>query len=675
MSIKAIILPNKEKFSKNESGAASIFAKDSLKPKDYKSYIIYGNSKNNEKKYKKIFVNANQKNKLLSNYLYIKKFISKFKNKNITLFEIHNRPEYVINLKKNFPSAKFIIFYHNDPTKLRGSKNLSQRKFLNNNCTNVFLSNYIKNCFYKDFSTYKKNNFILYPGVRTGNFKKMQKKKLIVFCGKLNESKGYDIFIKTASIVKKNKKFKDWKFISIGSERRRIIKKNSYVKEFGQISNSKILKIYEKSSIAIAPSTWDEPLGRLPLEANSRGCFVISSNKGGLPESNPHGMIIDDIDEYKISKALSKLCFSSNLKKKQKICLDKFKFDHEKFYNSLEKIRNQKVRIKTILHIANFNYKNKKRLFYAFSYKINLGIFRNKIKLFTISDRDYLRKNRGIFDLNGSLSLNKKIINTVTKNNIDLIILGHTEKIFLSTFLKIREINPNIKIVKIFIDSISNEFLNFNKFFYDHNFLNKIFITSNPEELNKKYPDKFKYIQYPVDKKIDYLKSYIKKNKNIDVFYAVSHGINRGVLKKGRIDERDSFIKFLSTKLKKYKTFFPGYNNVQPIWGEDFYKTLMQSKICINYSRGKYKNFYSSDRISSLIGNGCFVLNENANKYYKIFNKKELINFKNKTDLVKKIIFFLKNEKARKSIAKNLYSKYHKLYSSKNTIKYILKSI
>ena len=675
MSIKAIILPNKEKFSKNESGAASIFVKDSLKPKDYKSYIIYGNSKNNEKKYKKIFVNANQKNKLLSNYLYIKKFISKFKNKNITLFEIHNRPEYVINLKKNFPSAKFIIFYHNDPTKLRGSKNLSQRKFLNNNCTNVFLSNYIKNCFYKDFSTYKKNNFILYPGVRTGNFKKMQKKKLIVFCGKLNESKGYDIFIKTASIVKKNKKFKDWKFISIGSERRRIIKKNSYVKEFGQISNSKILKIYEKSSIAIAPSTWDEPLGRLPLEANSRGCFVISSNKGGLPESNPHGMIIDDIDEYKISKALSKLCFSSNLKKKQKICLDKFKFDHEKFYNSLEKIRNQKVKIKTILHIANFNYKNKKRLFYAFSYKINLGIFRNKIKLFTISDRDYLRKNRGIFDLNGTLSLNKKIINTVTKNNIDLIILGHTEKIFLSTFLKIREINPNIKIVKIFIDSISNEFLNFNKFFYDHNFLNKIFITSNPEELNKKYPDKFKYIQYPVDKKIDYLKSYIKKNKNIDVFYAVSHGINRGVLKKGRIDERDSFIKFLSTKLKKYKTFFPGYNNVQPIWGEDFYKTLMQSKICINYSRGKYKNLYSSDRISSLIGNGCFVLNENANKYYKIFNKKELINFKNKIDLVKKIIFFLKNEKARKSIAKNLYSKYHKLYSSKNTIKYILKSI
>ncbi len=54
------------------------------------------------------------------------------------------------------------------------------------------------------------------------------------------------------------------------------------------------------------------------MEANSRGCFVISSSKGGLPESNPHGMIIDDIDEYKISKALSKLCLSKDLKKNKK---------------------------------------------------------------------------------------------------------------------------------------------------------------------------------------------------------------------------------------------------------------------------------------------------------------------------------------------------------------------
>jgi len=408
------------------------------------------------------------------------------------------------------------------------------------------------------------------------------------------------------------------------------------------------------------------------MEANSKGCFVISSNKGGLPESNPHGIIIDNIDEYKISKALSKLCFDGNLKRKQKSSLDKFKFKHEKFYKRLEKIRNQNIKIKKILHIANFNYKNKKRLFYSFSRKINLGITRNKIKLFTISDRDYLRKKRSFFDLNGSLSLNKKIIKTVSRNSIDLIILGHTEKIFLSTFIKIREINPQIKIIKLFIDSISQEF---SKFFYDYKYLNKIFLTSDPKNFNEKYVDKFRYIQYPVDKKIDYLKSYIHKKKSIDVFYAISHGVNRGVLKEGKVDEREKFIKFLTVNLKNYKTFFPGYGNIQPVWGKSFYNVLKQSKICINYSRGKYKNLYSSDRIASLIGNGCFVLNENTNKYYKIFNKKNLINFKNKRDLIKKINFFLKNEKIRIKLAKNLYNKYHNLYSSKNILKYILRNL
>ena len=48
------------------------------------------------------------------------------------------------------------------------------------------------------------------------NFKK--KKKLISFVGKLNSSKGYDIFGK--SIIKILDKYKDWKAIVIGDEPR-----------------------------------------------------------------------------------------------------------------------------------------------------------------------------------------------------------------------------------------------------------------------------------------------------------------------------------------------------------------------------------------------------------------------------------------------------------------------
>ena len=49
--------------------------------------------------------------------------------------------------------------------------------------------------------------------------------------------------------------------------------------------HNKILKLFEKTSIAVACSRWQEPFGRTSLEASSRGCAVIISNRGGLPET------------------------------------------------------------------------------------------------------------------------------------------------------------------------------------------------------------------------------------------------------------------------------------------------------------------------------------------------------------------------------------------------------
>jgi hypothetical protein len=63
--------------------------------------------------------------------------------------------------------------------------------------------------------------------------------------------------------------------------------------------------------------------------------------------------------------------------------------------------------------------------------------------------------------------------------------LGHTDRIDIKTFEKIRIINKNIKIIKIFIDSISDEFFKFKKIFYDYKYLNNIFISSNPHQIKK----------------------------------------------------------------------------------------------------------------------------------------------------------------------------------------------
>ncbi len=679
---RVVILPYGEKISENSAGAAGIFVKESLQnekikkniPKFYSSFIVFGSDNNVYKKLKKIYVKSDSEKKFFSNRNYIQDFINKFKNKIINNIEIHNRPSYAKKLIEAFPYSKIFIFYHNDPRKLRGSKSVNERNFLNKRCINIFLSKHIKNCFYLGLENKcnKKNADIIYPGAKKTN-KIKKKKKIITFVGKLNEAKGYDLFVKVADIIKKDLRFKEWKFISIGSEKRRNVESSPNVKELGQYSNNNVLKLYKLASIAIAPSKWDEPLGRLPIEAGANGCITISSDKGGLLESNKNGIIIKNIDENKIVNLLKKICLDKNLTEKQNKLLKKFNYTEEEFQKNIRKIRDNKIYIKNILHIANFNYRNKKRLFYSFSNKINLGIKDNNYQLFTISDRDFLRKNKKLTDFFGTLSLNKKILYEVKNKKIDFIILGHTQKIFKSTFIKLREINKNIVIVKLYIDSISQEFFNFNKNFYDFKYLNKIYISSDVTALNIKYGKKFSFLHYPVHKKIDYLKSFDNPEKTIDVFFAISHGVNRGVLKKGKIDERYDFINYLNNNLKDCKCYFPGFDKTEPIWGKKFYNALNKSLITINYSRGKFKNLYTSDRLSSLIGNGCFVLNEKNNLFYKKFNNTELVNFKNRKDLLNKIKYYRKNKNLVKIIAKNLYYKYHYLYNAKKIVKKIIK--
>ena len=130
----------------------------------------------------------------------------------------------------------------------------------------------------------------------------------------------------------------------------------------------------------------------------------------------------------------------------------------------------------------------------------------------------------------------------------------------------------------------------------------------------------------------------------------------------------------MKTLLPKHiKCHFIGIDKVQPVWGYKFYNKIKNSKILINLSRGKYKKHYSSDRVSSLIGNGCFVLNEEKNKYSDFFdNKNEIINFKNEKDLKNKILYYLDKPKLRKKIASNSYKKYHTYFNTNIIIKYII---
>ena len=70
----------------------------------------------------------------------------------------------------------------------------------------------------------------------------------------------------------------------------------------GFIEHNKVIKLFEKSSIAVVPSRWEEPLGRTGLEASSKGCATIVSNRGGLPETVTDGIILKKLNEKELYK-------------------------------------------------------------------------------------------------------------------------------------------------------------------------------------------------------------------------------------------------------------------------------------------------------------------------------------------------------------------------------------
>ncbi len=674
-----IILPFKESLNKNFAGAVSIYVQDTVKYSSYKKTIkiISSDGKN-----KSFFRNKN----------YILDFCKKYKNQKIDIIEIHNRPEYVKYIKKYFPSTKILLTIHNDPLTLRDSVKVKEREYLLRECSKIiFISRWVQNRYFTSFTN---SNFInteiIYNGVKKIN-KKYSKEKNILFVGKLNHAKGYSIYVDAA---KKFKKYDDtWNFIAIGNEsRKKIFPDKKIISEIGYKTNQEILKYYGNSEIAVGNSVWEEPFGRVALEASSRKCLPIISNIAGLVESKKIGYVLKENNANELFKILKKLTNSTSLRRRLQLkYFNNNKFDIKKISKQIDNIRTDIIRKKIkiipnknlkILHIANFNELSDGRLYYSFANKLNNGFVKDNHIVQIISDRPFLKNNKSLFypftNFSNYRNFNHKILNTIINFSPNLIIFGHVFNVEKKIFDYCK--SNNILTANWFIDSISKEFLNSKKkknFVNLVNNVNKSFITTSPDYFkNNKIFKKLHFIPNPVDSAIDHNRNYKSNNLEYDVFFAISHGQNRAILKKGKNDERESIFSYAIKHLNKFKFASFGINNTEPIWGSNYFYHLKRSKIALNISRGVYQKMYSSDRISSLMGNGLLVFLESKTGLKKMFrDNKDVIFFKTKVELVKKIKFFLKNDKLRKKIAKNGCNKYHKKFNNLNVARYILSQL
>ena len=93
-------------------------------------------------------------------------------------------------------------------------------------------------------------------------------------------------------------------------------------------------------------------------------------------------------------------------------------------------------------------------------------------------------------------------------------------------------------------------------------------------------------------------------------------------------------------------------------------KNISNSKMGLNLSRGTPIKYYSSDRITQIIGNGLVTLIDEKTEYADFFDKSEMVFYKNVSDLSDKIEKISSDEKLRKSIGKKGKMKYMKYFNS-----------
>lgn len=140
-----------------------------------------------------------------------------------------------------------------------------------------------------------------------------------MFVGSLFENKGiYNLINAFSNIVNDNitlticGKGKLEEYIRLSCE------KDKRIKYKGMLNKEELEKEWLENDVLIVPSIWDEPFGRVVIEANQHGLPVIGSNKGGILETINHintGITYQYDSVEELTKSIQYFSNRNNIKK------------------------------------------------------------------------------------------------------------------------------------------------------------------------------------------------------------------------------------------------------------------------------------------------------------------------------------------------------------------------
>jgi spore coat protein SA len=244
---------------------------------------------------------------------------------------IHNRPAFAASLSGPVHSkgAKLVYHFHDgvDPRHAR-------RCFLavQPDCT-IFVSDFLRRFWMRHIPTLK-NTHVVHNGADPAQFFESDlgssdsgKIPVIMFVGRLDPLKGVHVLIEAVRVLNT----RGTKVICrvVGSSFSGGSKQTPYMKELarhcpenveflGHCATNELGRQYRDADMLCCPSIWEEPFGKVNIEAMACGLPVVASRVGGIPEIAAYGgvQLVEPGVVPELADALQKLIESPSLRNK-----------------------------------------------------------------------------------------------------------------------------------------------------------------------------------------------------------------------------------------------------------------------------------------------------------------------------------------------------------------------
>ena len=321
-----------------------------------------------------------------------------------------------------------------------------------------------------------------------------------------------------------------------------------------------------------------------------------------------------------------------------------------------------------ILHADNIMIRRYGRTKVATGRKLFNGMIRNNWKVCEYSERDIAKFEAplGIKPL-GIRAANRRFIETCVNFKPDVILMGHSDLLTNKTLLEVKKKLPGVPLIYRNVDPLWRK-RNVAMIEHRKEVADAIFITTAGAPLKqfKTANNIVGYIPNATDPGVETFDNSQKTEFERDLVYCG---------KGSESDDRYPLVIQLHETLKSKLRFdtYGLYGN-PAVFGEAYDQVLANSKMALNLNRYEDWPWYTSARLSQLMGNGLLAFVWDKGDMRHFFNDDHVAFFKDEAELIRKAQAFQNDDAHRQAVASAGRAFYHEHFSGQRIVKFMVET-